>query len=72
MDVRDGPSGDVYVPTLYAGTHAETDDQLRFGRGTDWRGEEGEPVRGVGQRTFLIGSSDRPILELKEIKFAPL
>jgi type VI secretion system protein ImpE len=68
MVVRDGPDGEVFLPTLYAGAHEETDDALRLGRATDWRGEEGQPVRGVGQRSFLVGDGDRPILELKQIE----
>jgi protein involved in temperature-dependent protein secretion len=29
------------------------------------------PVRGVGQRTFLVGDEARPIMELKTITFEP-
>ena len=43
-----------------------SDDQLRLGRGTDWQGEEGQPVRGLGQRMFLAGAEDRPILSLQQ------
>lgn len=67
MIVSGGPDGEVFLPTLYAGSHAESDDRLRLGRMTDWRGGEGEPVRGVGQRMLLLGEEDRSILELKEI-----
>jgi type VI secretion system protein ImpE len=67
MIVRDGPDGEVYLPTIYAGTDAETDDRIRLGRATEWRGGDGEPVRGRGQRTFLIGEEARAILEIKEI-----
>jgi type VI secretion system protein ImpE len=67
MVVRDGPDGEVYLPTLYAGTHREPDDRVRLGRATDWRGGDGGPVRGIGQRTFLVGEDTSPILEIKEI-----
>ena len=67
MIVRAGPDGEVYLPVLYAGSHAETDDRFRLGRMTDWRGGEGSPVRGVGQRMYLVGEEPRSILELKEI-----
>jgi type VI secretion system protein ImpE len=70
MIVRNGPDGEVYLPTLYFGTAAETDDRVRLGRVTDWRGGEGTPVRGIGQRTFLIGEDSKSILELKELAFA--
>jgi len=67
MIVRDGPDGEVFLPTLYAGSHAETNDQLRLGRATEWRNGDGAPTRGIGQRTLLVGEEARPILELKEI-----
>ncbi|MCI0459861.1 MAG: hypothetical protein L0Z62_23165 [Gemmataceae bacterium] len=70
MVVRGGPDGEVYLPTLYSGTHAEKDDRLRLGRATDWRGGTGEPIRGVGQRTFLVGDESSAILELNEIAIA--
>jgi type VI secretion system protein ImpE len=68
--VRDGPDGEVYLPALYAGSHAEADDQIRLGRMTDWRGGDGAPVRGVGQRMFLVGDEDRPILEISTLTFS--
>jgi len=69
--VGDGPDGEVYVPVLYPGAAAEPDDLIRLGRQTDWRGGDSSPVRGAGQRTFLIGEEARSILELKSITFEP-
>jgi type VI secretion system protein ImpE len=69
--VNEGPDGEVYIPVLYPGAHAESDDLIRLGRQTDWRGGGSEPVRGVGQRTFLVGDEARSIMELKSITFAP-
>jgi type VI secretion system protein ImpE len=67
MVVRNGPDGEVYLPTLYAGSHAELDDQLRLGRLTSWRGGDGAPTRGLGLRTFLVGDEGRTILDLKDV-----
>lgn len=67
--VRDGPDGEVYLPTLYPNTHAEAEDTLRLGRATDWRGGGSTPMRGVGLRTFLVGDTGRTILEMKDISF---
>jgi type VI secretion system protein ImpE len=67
--VSNGPDGEVYVPVLYPGAAAEPDDMIRLGRQTDWRGGDGSPTRGAGQRTFLVGEDARPILELKSITF---
>jgi type VI secretion system protein ImpE len=70
MIVRGGADGEVFLPSLYAGSHAETDDALRLGRATDWTGGDGTPVRGKGQRTFLVGEDSAAILDLKELTFA--
>ena len=67
MVVRGGPDGEVFLPALYPGSHAESDDRIRLGRMTDWRGGEGAPVQGVGLRMFVIGRDDRTIMELEEI-----
>ena len=65
--VRDGPDGVVFVPTLYSGTHNDPDDALRLGRSTDWRGGDGAPVRGFGQRMLLTGEATVPILEVQSL-----
>ena len=67
MIVRSGPDGEVFLPALYAGSHAEEDDQLRLGRATDWRDGEEAPVRGIGQRLLLVGDRDRPLLEINQL-----
>lgn len=69
--IRDGPDIEAFCPALYSGSAAETDDMLRLGRSTDWRGGDGTPVRGVGQRTFLVGEEATPILEIKTVTFSP-
>lgn len=67
MIVRGGPDGEVYLPTLYPGTHADSEDKIRLGRFTDWRGGEGMPMRGVGLRTYLVGNDGKTILELQAL-----
>lgn len=69
MVVTDGPDGVVYVPALYHGSHAEADNAFKLGRGTDYRGGDGAPHRGVGQREFLVGEDSLPILGIREIEF---
>lgn len=67
---RDGTTGPVFVPTVYAATKATSDVNLKLGRATDWVGAEGEPIRGIGQRVFLVGEEGRALLDMKEITFA--
>ena len=70
MIVRGGPDGEVYFPVLYPGAAAETDEFIRIGRVTEWRGgEDGTPVRGVGQKTFLVGEEAFPIMEINTVTF---
>jgi type VI secretion system protein ImpE len=69
MDCRGGPEGEVYIPALYHGTYQETDEALRLGRATDWRGEETNFIQGVGQRVVLAGDRDVSIMEISEITF---
>lgn len=61
-------SGEVFLPAIYPGTYERPDEQLKLGRGVDWQGAEGEPVRGVGLRMFLAGDADINILEWRELK----
>jgi len=67
MIVCGGPDGEVFLPSLYPGSHADTDDRIRLGRFTDWRSGDAGVVRGIGQRTFLVGDEGQPILELENI-----
>jgi type VI secretion system protein ImpE len=68
MVARGGADGEVFIPALYPGSHAEPDDRVRLGRLTDWRGGEGAPIRGIGQRIYVIDEQDRPLLELSKLK----
>jgi type VI secretion system protein ImpE len=69
MSVAAGPDGEVYLPTIYDHLDADIDDQLRLGRATDWRGSEGGPMQGVGQRIFLVGEEACTIMELSRLGF---
>ncbi|MBL8793333.1 MAG: SciE type virulence protein [Planctomycetia bacterium] len=69
MIVRDGPDGEVYLPANYIGSSASPDEQVQLGRYTEWKGGEGRPVRGLGQRTYIVGEEGRSILELQNVTF---
>jgi type VI secretion system protein ImpE len=55
LDAR-GNEANVFLPALYAGTQADSDDRLRLGRMTEWRDESGIAARGVGQKVWLTAS----------------
>lgn len=69
MCVRGGPDGEVFLPAIYADPEGEGDEQMRLGRATDWRGGDGSPVRGLGQRSFLVEDGGCPIMELETLSF---
>lgn len=67
LTIRNGPSGNVFLPALYPGTHECTDDQLRLGRATDWKSSESGPVLGLGVRHYLVGEEDTSLLEWRKL-----
>jgi type VI secretion system protein ImpE len=69
MSVNEGPDGDVYIPCTYAPPEGTSDPALLLGRATDWAGPESGPVRGIGQRTYLVGDGDATIMQLKSLIF---
>jgi type VI secretion system protein ImpE len=71
MSVTDGPDGEVFLPTVYVPpVGASVDTAALLGRSTDWVGGDGAPVRGIGQRTFLVGDESVPIMQLGKLEFA--
>jgi type VI secretion system protein ImpE len=69
LDIPDGPEGEVFIPAIYADPKGLGTDQTRLGRMTDWIPNDGAPVLGVGQRTYLVGETALPIMELETVIF---
>lgn len=65
--LSDGTIRRGYLPALYPGSHEYSDDQVRLGRLTEWTGEEGAPVRGVGCKMVLAGDTDMTLLEIRAL-----
>jgi type VI secretion system protein ImpE len=70
MSVEGGPNGVVYIPAIYLFAEASGTAEERLGRVTNWSEPEDEPVRGSGQRTYLIGEDEMGIMELENIEFS--
>lgn len=68
MSVEAGPDGEVYLPAVYVADDPMS-DSLRLGRETDWRQADGGPVRGVGQRLFVVGEDAVPMMDLGNLRF---
>jgi type VI secretion system protein ImpE len=69
IEVQDGPNGVVYLPQLYVDSAKAEDELLRVGQSTEWRGADGEPVRGVGHRILWIDNDVRPLVNIDSITF---
>jgi type VI secretion system protein ImpE len=67
FQLRDAPSVDGFVPTLYPGTTRCDDDLLRLGRSTEWTEGNGTPIVGQGLRMFLMDDRDTSIFEVSKI-----
>ncbi len=55
LEMKDGPSGDVFLPVRYPISEEHADDAVRLARATDWSDSETGPVRGSGARLYLVG-----------------
>jgi len=71
LEIRNGPSGDVFLPALYPASYEHADEQIQLGRLTDWTSPDNGPVQGVGQRMFLVGEDAISLLELRKLIVNP-
>ena len=72
IEVEDGMTGEVYLPTRYCQRYTVTMDEaseaLQIGAETDWMPLfEGGPVVGIGQKMFLIGDQTFSIMEIESL-----
>lgn len=67
LSVRNGPEGDLFIPTRYPGTTASADEALKLARATDWPEPGDGPVRGLGMRLFAAGDAAIPVTEVREL-----
>jgi len=68
LSMKDGQDGLVFLPATY-GWSGLISDALKLGRETSWSDGEG-PVRGSGQRLFLIGEDAVAANDLSTIEFS--
>lgn len=64
-----GATGDFYVPCLYVDSSKAEDVNVQLGRSTEWRGEAGQPVRGAGQKMWLVGDEALSIHQIDRVEF---
>ncbi|MGE0745676.1 MAG: type VI secretion system accessory protein TagJ [Rhodospirillales bacterium] len=70
--VKDGPNGDVYLPTVYPAYPdlPSPSQEALLGRATDWIEHPRGVVRGVGLKSFLAGDESLTLLELSALSNA--
>jgi type VI secretion system protein ImpE len=69
IEALDGTVGEVYVPTLYAGSSEHENVQVKLGRMTDWK-QVGEDIyRASGLRLFLVDNEDKTLFEASAVEF---
>lgn len=68
-EINEGPTGDLFIPVMYAGSEQSENDLIRLGRITEWLdGGEGIAVA-QGQRTFIVDDRELSVLEVGELQF---
>ncbi|WP_424813033.1 type VI secretion system accessory protein TagJ [Roseococcus sp. YIM B11640] len=67
IELKDGTEGVVYMPSIYPAAPGQP-DPIRLGRATEWT-EGAGPVRGLGQRLFLIGDDAVAISDIASLRF---
>jgi type VI secretion system protein ImpE len=69
MVVKDAFDAQVHLPAVY-GTLKAADTASRLGRRTDWLGDDGEAIVGVGRRSFVVdGEEQVDMMALGSITF---
>lgn len=71
IEVRGSTNGIMYLPQLYVDSSRSQDESIRVGKSTEWLGEEGEPVRGIGHRILMIDGEARPLVNIDLLEFDP-
>jgi type VI secretion system protein ImpE len=70
IEASDGTIGEVYMPTLYFGSNAAENGQVRLGRMTDWKQITDNLSMAQGLRLFLVDGEDKTLFEASPIEFA--
>lgn len=70
VELTNGTNGEMFFPSLYAGTWKNDNDLIRLGRMTDWRDLGNDLFVGEGMKMFWMDGKDRSILDINTIEFA--
>jgi protein involved in temperature-dependent protein secretion len=68
LTLRDDRVVEVFVPTVYAGTWKNPDDEFLLGRATDWVSDADGLVRGVGAQTLWFGDEELTLHDFRVLE----
>lgn len=69
LETANGTNGEVMIPSIYAGSYKNQNDQVRLGRMTDWRELGEDTYIGEGLKLFWAEGEAVPVLDLKTVDF---
>ena len=69
FELTNGANGEMFIPSLYANSWKNSDDQVRLGRSVDWRDAGDDIYIGEGSRLYTMDGKDKSILDIKSIEF---
>ncbi|HKR11894.1 MAG TPA: type VI secretion system accessory protein TagJ [Pyrinomonadaceae bacterium] len=69
LEAWDGTVGELYLPSLYAGTNQHDDDNVKLGRVTDWKQIGDDLFRSFGLRLFAIDQAEESLFETGVLEF---
>ena len=69
VEMVNGTTGEMFLPSLYANTWKNEDDLVRLGRTVDWRDLGNDIYVGEGSKLYWMSGKDKPLLDLKTIVF---
>jgi type VI secretion system protein ImpE len=72
LESLDGTSGELYLPSLYAGTSQHPDDNVKLGRVTDWKQIGDDLFRSFGLRLFAVDGGEKSLFETGVLEFKGL
>jgi type VI secretion system protein ImpE len=58
----------AFIPVRYPGTEANSDEEFRLARKTDWQDVGDETYIGIGQRMFATDTGEFPLLDTRVIE----
>jgi type VI secretion system protein ImpE len=69
VELVNGSTGEMFLPSLYVNSWKSDDDKIRLGRAVDWRDAGNDVFIGEGSRLFWMDGQQKSVLDIKTIKF---